>query len=359
MQPWPDAGNGLSRGGGPRARSPPRTPWRGKSTRGDHRDPRGDPARRGGGRGSVERLPDRALGRPAGARVRPHQRTPRPLQPGGHPERSGRAIRHEHLLVLVAGDRARKERRSSALRAPIPARVPPGIRCLAPDGPLPQSESASRPDPDAAVPQRYGREGKGLRRSPRSSRCTRSGPPCSGYPQFFSRSASISSPRTRRPEAAHAAGGGVPAAAASPPGAGAVSATSTRRADSTSVAMYAATTATMISGATPGPALEVRSSATTTDDSGSRRIDTTPAPIKTATAGVSEKPGRCPARRPPTRPRNSAGKVGPPRKLPSEMLQAAPLKTKRSPSVVSDNVEASFRTEANSSWPENSTASVG
>src|SRR5437762_3841547 len=115
----------------------------------------------------------------------------------------------------------------------------------------------------------------------------------------------------------------------------------------------------MINGARDSPALDDRSNAITTDDRGSRKIETTPAPIKTATAGVSEKPGRCPARRPPTRPRNNAGKVGPPRKLPSEMLQAAPLKTKRSPSVVSENVEASFRTEANSSWPENSTASVG
>jgi hypothetical protein len=118
------------------------------------------------------------------------------------------------------------------------------------------------------------------------------GPPCSVCQRFCSQSASISSPRTRRPDAAHAAGGGVPAAAASPPGAGAVSATDTLRGDRASVVRYAVTTPTMISGATPSPAFDVSKSATTTDDSGSRRIDTTAAPIKTATPGVSEYPGR-------------------------------------------------------------------
>jgi DNA-binding CsgD family transcriptional regulator len=73
------------------------------------------------------------------------------------------------------------------------------------------------------------------------------------------------------------------------------------------------------------PALEVSSRAMTVADSGSRRTDTAAAAISTATAGVSENPGRCAASSPPAAPRNKAGKVGPPRKLPSEMHQAAPL----------------------------------
>ena len=54
-------------------------------------------------------------------------------------------------------------------------------------------------------------------------------------------------------------------------------------------------------------------------------MDTAAAAISTATAGVSENPGRCAASRPPAAPMNRAGKVGPPRKLPSEMLQASAL----------------------------------
>ncbi len=60
------------------------------------------------------------------------------------------------------------------------------------------------------------------------------------------------------------------------------------------------------------PALDVRSSVMTVADSGSLRIDTAVAAISTATAGVSEKPGRCAASRPPAAPMNKAGNVGPP-----------------------------------------------
>src|SRR6266498_600042 len=85
----------------------------------------------------------------------------------------------------------------------------------------------------------------------------------------------------------------------------------------------------MISGATAIPALEVKRSAMTVADSGSLRIDTAVAAIRTATAGVSENPGRCAASRPPAAPMNKAGNVGPPRKLPSEILQARPLNSSR------------------------------
>ncbi len=54
-------------------------------------------------------------------------------------------------------------------------------------------------------------------------------------------------------------------------------------------------------------------------------MDTVVAAISTATAGVSENPGRCAVSRPAAAPRNRPGKVGPPQKLPSEMLQARPL----------------------------------
>ncbi len=69
----------------------------------------------------------------------------------------------------------------------------------------------------------------------------------------------------------------------------------------------------MISGAVAIPALETSSKVMTVADSGSRRIDMAAAAISTATAGVSENPGRCAASRPPAAPMNKAGKVGPPR----------------------------------------------
>jgi hypothetical protein len=81
----------------------------------------------------------------------------------------------------------------------------------------------------------------------------------------------------------------------------------------------------MMSGATVSPAWEVSRRAITTDASGSLRIDTQAAAIKAATAGVSENPGRSAARSPATVPRNRAGNVGPPRKLPREILHASPL----------------------------------
>src|SRR5439155_13227027 len=133
MQPWPDAGNGLSRGGGPRARSPPRTPGRGKSTRGDHRDPRGDPARRGGGRHSVERLPDRALGRTAGACLRFVDEVSRGREPSGNEKRTAAPVRHEYVRLLAPVEGAGGSRGRGALRTPFPARVPAGLRRVAED----------------------------------------------------------------------------------------------------------------------------------------------------------------------------------------------------------------------------------
>ena len=87
----------------------------------------------------------------------------------------------------------------------------------------------------------------------------------------------------------------------------------------------ATTTPTMMSGPEPAPDPPVRSTASTTAESGRFRTETTAAPMPTATAGVIEKPGRCEAITPAVAPRNSAGNVGPPRKPPSEMLQAIPL----------------------------------
>ena len=74
----------------------------------------------------------------------------------------------------------------------------------------------------------------------------------------------------------------------------------------------------IVSGVTPAPALPVSSVATTTADNGRRRMATVPAPIPTATAAASGNPGRCDAMSPPAAPRKMAGKVGPPRKAPSE-----------------------------------------
>jgi hypothetical protein len=76
-----------------------------------------------------------------------------------------------------------------------------------------------------------------------------------------------------------------------------------------------------------------------TDERGSRRTETQVAPTRAATARVSVYPGRCPARRPATTPRKIAGPVGPPRKLPSEMLHAPALNRSRRASVESGTAE--------------------
>ena len=80
----------------------------------------------------------------------------------------------------------------------------------------------------------------------------------------------------------------------------------------------------MISGVVEAPAWET-TMAMMIEAKGSRRIETVAAPISAATAGSSENPGRWAQRSPATMPRNMAGKVGPPRALPSETLYARPL----------------------------------
>jgi hypothetical protein len=63
--------------------------------------------------------------------------------------------------------------------------------------------------------------------------------------------------------------------------------------------------------------------------------------MPTATAGMIENPGSFPARRPAAAPRNSDGNTGPPRKPPSEILQARPLKAMSSASAESDHAAGS------------------
>ena len=75
---------------------------------------------------------------------------------------------------------------------------------------------------------------------------------------------------------------------------------------------------------------------TTTALSGSRKIVTMPAAMPTATATVIGNPGRCDIMIPAAAPRNIAGKVGPPRKLPSENAYATPLATSSSASAPSE-----------------------
>ncbi len=96
----------------------------------------------------------------------------------------------------------------------------------------------------------------------------------------------------------------------------------------------------------------------TVADSGSLRTDTAVAAISTATAGVSENPGRCAASRPPTAPMNKPGNVGPPRKLPSEILQATPLNRSRNARVDRDRVGPCLITVLKASCPENRTTSA-
>ena len=97
----------------------------------------------------------------------------------------------------------------------------------------------------------------------------------------------------------------------------------------------------------------------TVAERGSLRIDAAPAAISTATAGVSENPGRCAASRPPAAPRNKAGNVGPPRKLPNEMVQARPLNRSRNAKVDRARVGPCLIRDAKASWPENKTVSAG
>jgi hypothetical protein len=92
-------------------------------------------------------------------------------------------------------------------------------------------------------------------------------------------------------------------------------------------------------GVTPPPAW-VTSSAMTIEDNGSCRTETTVAPTSTPTAGVSLKPGRCEASRPPAIPKKIAGNVGPPRALPSETPQASPLQRTSNAMVPTEIVPA-------------------
>ena len=98
--------------------------------------------------------------------------------------------------------------------------------------------------------------------------------------------------------------------------------------------------------------------ASTTADRGSLSTEATAAPIPTVTAGVIEKPGSCAAISPAAAPRNSAGKTGPPRKAPSEIDQAMPLKAMSRASAVSDHVLASDTRGPTAFWPEKSTWST-
>ena len=58
---------------------------------------------------------------------------------------------------------------------------------------------------------------------------------------------------------------------------------------------------------------------------------------------------------PPAAPMNRPGKVGPPRKLPSEILQATPLNKSRNASVDNATVGPCLIMEVKASWPEKST----
>ena len=132
-----------------------------------------------------------------------------------------------------------------------------------------------------------------------------------------------------------------------------------RSASSDSTVTKATTAATTMSDVTPTPACDTRTSVITTDESGSLRTAAQPAGISAATAGVCASPGRCAASTPALAPRNSAGKAGPPRKLPSEMPQASPLNTSRSASVDSDSVDSVLARSPKAFCPENSTAVIG
>ena len=115
------------------------------------------------------------------------------------------------------------------------------------------------------------------------------------------------------------------------------------------------TTPTMISGAAPG---RLRGQQQGEDDARQRQ------PQHRGDAGGEadgdrgggSKPGRCEAIIPAAAPRNIAGKVGPPRKLASEIAHASPLKASSGASAPSDHVPPRRGDPGSWSWPENSTS---
>src|SRR5262245_50418776 len=114
----------------------------------------------------------------------------------------------------------------------------------------------------------------------------------------------------------------------------------------------------MISGAEPAPAGNVSAVTITIADNGRRSIDAAIAVIPTATAGVTARPGRCDASKPPAAPMNSAGNVGPPRNAPSDTAQAAPLQTTTQANAPADQVPELATRPDSVSCPENSTCAT-
>src|SRR5262249_46957962 len=118
-------------------------------------------------------------------------------------------------------------------------------------------------------------------------------------------------------------------------------------------------TATTINGATARPAFAASSVAIITEVRGRRSTDTQTAPTRAAIAWVSAYPGRCSAISPATTPRKIAGKVGPPRKLPSEIDHGRLLNRSSRKSVDRDSVAACPNSDPNASSPEKRTDVVG
>ena len=104
--------------------------------------------------------------------------------------------------------------------------------------------------------------------------------------------------------------------------------------------------------------MDASNEAITIAASGRRRTDTIAAPMHTATPAASGKPGTCEAMIPAAAPRKRAGNTGPPRKLPSEIAYASPLKTISSASAESDQLPACAISPGSWSCPENSTSST-
>ena len=102
-----------------------------------------------------------------------------------------------------------------------------------------------------------------------------------------------------------------------------------RRPSIASVARYATTTPTMMRGSAPAPALAHSAEAMMIAERGRRRNATNIAPIQTGTATEDGRPGRCDSATPPAAPMSMAGKVGPPRKDPSEIAHAMLLNSTR------------------------------
>ena len=113
----------------------------------------------------LERLPDRALGRTAGASVRHLVEGPREVHAGVDARRPAAPLRQQHGLLVAGGICDGQPEARPDLRAALPARAPARVSRMARNGSAHQSERSPRPAVHAAIPCRGERTSGGARPS--------------------------------------------------------------------------------------------------------------------------------------------------------------------------------------------------